>query len=305
MSGFYIYSDKADIVSELVSFARSTGKEANVIVFDESEAEAVKGYGAAKINILKGSSNIPENYSKAIADFLKSEEAELFLVGATSRGRDIGARVAGYLDACMISDVLSISYSDKTVSTTRMMYGGGVVQDEIFECFGVVTVPAGKFEPSMGETSGIRQVEVTPDSRVALVQRDPIIREGVDLRVAERVVCVGLGLVNKDDVKIAQDLADVMGAELGCSRGVAEERHWLPVEKYIGISGALIKSKLYLSMGVSGQVQHMVGVRDAKIIVAVDNNDKAPIFKAADYGIVGDMYEVIPMLTEALKKAKG
>jgi electron transfer flavoprotein alpha subunit len=111
-----------------------------------------------------------------------------------------------------------------------------------------------------------------------------------------------MGMDKAEDMKIAQDLADAIGAVIACTRGIAEERHWLPVEQYIGISGAVIKPKLYISMGVSGQVQHVFGIRDAQIIVAVDTNEKAPVFKAADYGIVGDMYEVIPALTEALKK---
>lgn len=302
MSGFFIYSDRSDIAGELVTFVKSTGKDANIIVLNETAAESAKGFGADKVIVLRGNSDLEESYSKSIASFLKSQDAELFLVGATPRGRELGARVAAYMDACMISDVMSISYTDNTVSTSRMMYGGSVVQEENLTGFGVVTVPAAKFEVSRGADSPVSPVDVTTDTRISLVKREPITREGVDLSVAEKVVCVGLGLVKKEDINLAQTLADVIGAEVGCSRGVAEERHWLPVEKYIGISGAIVKSKLYLSMGVSGQVQHMVGVRDAKVIVAVDSNDKAPIFRAADYGIVGDLYEIIPMLTEALKK---
>ncbi len=135
-----------------------------------------------------------------------------------------------------------------------------------------------------------------------MVETAAIVKEGADLSTAERVVCIGLSMDKKDDMKIAQNLADAIGAEIGCTRGIAEERHWLPVEQYIGISGAVVKPKLYISMGVSGQVQHVYGIRDSQIIAAVDTNEKAPIFKAADYGIVGDMYEIIPALTAALKK---
>jgi electron transfer flavoprotein alpha subunit len=112
-----------------------------------------------------------------------------------------------------------------------------------------------------------------------------------------------MGLDKKEDLSMIQELANCLSAEIGCTRGVAEERHWLPVEQYIGISGAVIRPKLYLCLGVSGQVQHVVGVRDAKLIVAVDINEKAPIFRSADYGIVGDMYEVVPLLVQALKNA--
>jgi electron transfer flavoprotein alpha subunit len=87
-----------------------------------------------------------------------------------------------------------------------------------------------------------------------------------------------------------------------CTRGISEEKHWLPTEQYIGISGAVIKPQLCVSIGISGQVQHTIGIRDAKVIVAINNNEKAPIFKTSDYGVVGDLYEIVPLLTEASKK---
>ena len=145
-------------------------------------------------------------------------------------------------------------------------------------------------------------MKLKADTRVSIVETAPIVKEGVDLNKAEKVVCVGMALDKEEDLQIARDLAAVLGAELGCTRSIAEERHWLPVESYIGISGAVIKPRLYISMGVSGQIQHVYGIRDANLIVAIDINEKAPIFKAADYGIVGDLYEVVPLLTEALKK---
>jgi electron transfer flavoprotein alpha subunit len=144
-------------------------------------------------------------------------------------------------------------------------------------------------------------IDLVADDRVQLVSSVPIVKKGADLKVAEKVVCVGMGLEKIEDIQMAEKLAEVLGAEIGCSRGVAEERHWLPAEQYIGISGNVIKPKLYLAMGVSGQVQHVFGARDAKCIVAINNNEKAPIFRSADYGIVGDMYEIVPLLTEALK----
>ena len=141
------------------------------------------------------------------------------------------------------------------------------------------------------------------DPRVRLIETLPVKRDKIDLASAEKVVCVGMGLDKQEDMKMAEELAQLLGAEIACTRGIAEERQWLPVESYIGISGAKIKPSLYISMGVSGQVQHVVGIRDSKIIVAVDSNEKAPIIKAADYSIIGDMYEIIPLLIEELKKA--
>ncbi len=301
MAEIYIYSDKNVIAAELISCAKAAGKEAKVIVFSQEVAEEIKNFGADKIYVLQGDSQIAENYGRAVADFLTSQDAELFLVGATARGRDLAARVAGYLDCGMASDVSAVAIDEDKITIERMIYGGAIFQREVLTGLSVVTVAKGKFEPISG-MSAIETVNVQADNRVQLVEQAPIVKEGADLSVANRVVCVGMGLDNEDDLPMIWDLAEALGAEIGCTRGIAEERHWLPTEQYIGISGAVIKPDLCISVGISGQVQHTIGIRDSKTIVAINNNEKAPIFKNSDYGIVGDLYEIVPLLTEALKK---
>jgi len=302
MAGIYVYSDRFDIAAELIRFAKETGKEAAAVSLDEGAAQQLSKLGADKVYLLNGDSPIAENYGKAIAEFLKNEGADLFVVGATARGRDIAARVAGYLGCGMVSDVSSVNYIDGKLVTERMMYGGAVVQSEALKGLSVVTIPAGKFEAAAKEgTSEIISIDVTADNRVSMVEKAAIVKEGADLKAADKVVCIGMGMEKAEDIQMAKDLAAVLGADIGCTRGIAEERHWLPVEQYIGISGVEIKPQLYISMGVSGQVQHMFGVRESKVITAIDTNEKAPIFKSADYGIVGDMYEIIPLLSQALK----
>jgi electron transfer flavoprotein alpha subunit len=115
-------------------------------------------------------------------------------------------------------------------------------------------------------------------------------------------VAVGRGFRKKEDLKLAEDLAAALKAELACTRGVAEDEHWLPIARYVGISGQTVKPDLYLAVGLSGQVQHMVGCRGSKVIVAINTDEHAPIFESADYGIVGDLYVVLPLLTAALRK---
>jgi electron transfer flavoprotein alpha subunit len=293
------------LTGDLIGFAKSTGKVSNLIVFNEEEAMAKSHLGADKIFVLRANTAIIESCGKAVANFLREQSADLFVVSATTRGRELAASVAGYLDCGMVSDVSSLSYTDGKIVTERLIYGGALVQKEVLNGLSVVTVPAGVFEPVEGGTdSEIIIVSLEADTRVKLVETAPIVKEGADLSSAEKVVCVGLGMEKEDDMQMVRDLAEVLGAEIGCSRAIAEEKHWLPAEQYIGISGAKVSPQLYIGIGVSGQVQHVIGVRDSKIIVAVNNNEKAPIFKACDYGIVGDMYEVIPLLTEALSTAK-
>ncbi|MGE5545138.1 MAG: electron transfer flavoprotein subunit alpha/FixB family protein [Bacillota bacterium] len=301
MGGVYVYSDKSTVALELISCAKAAGKETMVVTFSQEAAGELKNSGADKVYLLQGDSQLPENYSRSVAEFLKAQSAELFLVGATARGRDLAARVAGYLDCGMVSDATAIAFGDGKITTERMIYGGAVIQKEVLNGFCVVTVAAGKFIPIQG-TAEVETVDVSSDNRVALVEQAPIERKGADLRVADRVVCVGLGVENEEDMQMIRDLAAALNAEIGCTRGIAEEKHWLPTEQYIGISGAVIKPQLCVSIGISGQVQHTIGIRDSKVIVAINNNEKAPIFKTSDFGIVGDLYEIVPLLTEALKK---
>ncbi|MEA5051904.1 MAG: FAD-binding protein, partial [Propionicimonas sp.] len=120
------------------------------------------------------------------------------------------------------------------------------------------------------------------------------------LGAAKRVVGVGRGVAAEADLELARELAGRLGAELACSRPIAEGVNWMPAERYLGVSGATIKPELYLAVGISGQVQHLVGVTNAKVIVAVNKDKNAPIFSHADFGVVGDLYQVLPELLKAL-----
>lgn len=300
MAGIYIFSEDVKIAGELAGFAQKSGKIANMIVFDEKKAEELAGCGGEKVFLFQGNSPLAENYAKALAEFLQAENADLFAVGASDRGRDIAARVAGYLECAMISDVSEVRFDSGKITTTRMMYGGAVSLTEIAEGMTVVTIPAGKFEPAQQGRAEIVKIPAKADSRVTLKETSCVVRTAVDLSAADKVVCIGLGVDQKEDLNMVHDLAQALGAEIGCTRTIAEERQWLP--SYIGISGVSIKPALYLALGVSGQVQHVVGIRDSKLIVAVNKNEKAPIFQAADYGIVGDLYEIAPLLTQELRK---
>jgi len=301
MAGIYIYSDESSVAGELVGFAKGAGKEAFALAFKPEEAEKLAGFGADKVLLISGDSPIAESYSRSLAAYLSSVQAELLLLGMSPRDREFAAKTAGYLRCGMVSDALSLAAVEGGFKTEKMLYGGISLVTETLQDLSVVTISSGKFESlAASALAEIVPLELEADTRIKLVASAPIIKEGVDLNAAERVVGVGLGFNKQEDLKLAEDLATALDAEIGCTRSLAEERKWLPVEQYIGISGAVIKPQLYLSMGISGQIQHIIGVRDARIIVGIDTNENAPIFKAADFGIVGDMYEIVPLLTEAL-----
>lgn len=294
----YIYSDRKNMAAELVSFAKNQGKE-SVILAMGTAAEDYQGCGADKILDIGPAQ--AENYSKALADYLQEQTVELLVVGATLRGRDVAARVAGYMKAPLCADVNSITGDENDYIIERMMYGGAVNSQQKLPSGGVVTISPGCFEADSGQ-SVVESLSLTEDPRVERLSCEPVVRSGEDLSNASRVVSVGQGLKQQDDLALIRQLADAMGAALACSRGIAEERRWLPVEKYIGISGNIISPDIYLACGLSGQIQHIYGVRDAKIIVGINNNENAPIFAASDYGIVGDLYQVVPALIAELQK---
>lgn len=310
MSGIWIYSEDNSIARQLITaglnLKGTLNQPVGVITLSAEEAQGFVAAGADKVVVVKGDQKSPEGYAVTISDYLAKEEVSVFLVGATARGKDIAAKIAARLKTGLVTEAQTIKSVDGHIETTRLMYGGLAVATESVALPGIATIPARTFEEPAADNS--KQGEIitleaeAADSRVTVNEISPIVREGADITTATKIVCVGRGLAKQEDLAIAEDLAKALDGEVACSRGIAEDYHWLPVERYIGISGQKVKPELYLSLGVSGQVQHLAGMRDSKIVVAINSNEKAPIFEAADYGIVGDLYEIAPLLTKALQK---
>lgn len=303
MAGIYVYSDNPELNGELITLARTSGQEVCAIALSDADADEIVKYGPDTVFILKGQNPVAESYAGAIAKLLTDQDASVFLVGATVRGRDIAAQVAAKVRCGLISEAGSITFKDGAVQANRFMYGGLTEQIEIGKSLTAITVPSGKCQSVINNPvkSVVVSMTVDTDPRIKLLGSSPIVKEGADLSKAKRIVCAGMGFDKKEDLKIAEDLASSIGAEMGCTRCIAEDRGWMPAETYIGISGAVVKPDLYLALGVSGQIQHTFGVRDSKVIVGINNNEKATIFNVADYGIVGDLYEIAPLIAAAVK----
>lgn len=310
MPAIWIYSENPAVAEELVAPARSLAAEGQpvcAIVLDQQGAERLLPYGLTTIYKLMGENAWPESYAAAIANLAEKEKPDIVLIGGTLRGKDAAAKVAAMLGAGLVSDAFAIRRSGEAFETERLMYGGLAVCTEMTPATALVTIPPRCFEApeaSLALAANVMEVQVEADGRVQVGAVCPIERQGADISCADKIVSVGRGVAKQDDLTLARCLADALGAEIGCTRGIAEDYHWLPVERYIGLSGQKVKPSLYLSLGVSGQVQHVAGIRDAKVIVAIDKNEDAPIFAAADYGIVGDLYEIAPLLAQAIKDAK-
>ena len=167
----------------------------------------------------------------------------------------------------------------------------------------VISVIPRTFEDHPAPVAG--KVEVVdlkiPPKRMEVVERRKKIGESVNIESAENLVCVGQGIAKKEDLTMVNELCTALHAELGCTRALSSDYRWISEERMVGISGKKCKPKFHLSIGVSGQIQHTVGVMSSKLIVAINKDKEAPIFKIADYGIVGDLYQIVPKLTQRIK----
>lgn len=247
-----------------------------------------------------GTAVLVEAYAKAIAHLLRSRGATLVLADAGVQSRLLAGQVAAHLGVSPVN-VASVTVGDALV-TSRMAFGGlAVATEEVTAQVAVLVVGPGVLPTSdVAGTGATETVDCAPTPGLALLETRAKAGEVVDLAAAKRVVGVGRGFAAEADLALAREIAAKLGAELACSRPIAEGVNWMPAERYLGVSGATIKPDLYLAIGISGQVQHLVGVNHAKVIVAINKDKNAPIFAAADFGVVGDLYQVLPALAKSL-----
>jgi electron transfer flavoprotein alpha subunit len=246
-----------------------------------------------------------ETAAAPLAALLRERGAEVVVFGAGQTGRSLAGQVGALLGASpkTISEV--VSWAPLTIE--RQVYGGlASASEEITSAVAVLVAGPGALgaapaeEPPAG-AGAVEEVALTYDgSKLKVLETRPKAGRTVNLAAAKRVVGVGRGFAAEADLALARSLAEKLGAELACSRPIAEGVGWMPAERYIGVSGATIKPELYVAIGISGQIQHMVGARQAKRVVAINKDKAAPIFAQADLGAVADLYQLLPLLVEAL-----
>ena len=240
------------------------------------------------------------NSIPSIVKLVKEKEPELVLTEATKNGRLVAAAIAAAMGTSVLTDTSELKVENSAVVSKRMVSGGAAFKTEkVSEGTAVVCVGAAVFlaiVPQAGEARTERAE--TGACGITFVEKRAKQVQTVNLAAAKVVVGVGRGLEREENLSLARDLAAAIGGEVGCSRPVAEGEKWMPRETYIGVSGVMIKPELYIACGISGQVQHMAGVNQSRVIVAINKDKSAPIFKQCDYGIVGDLSAVLPALTK-------
>lgn len=309
----FVFSEKSADLAELCGGGRQLGETvAAIVIGSREDADKVAKAGAGQVFWLgkTAAAGMLEDYTPTIAALLAQERPELLLVRATQRTKLIAGRLAATAGTSVLANVLELSVLDTGIRGLRRMYGGAALRSEIAHAQTVIaTVGAGAFPAPQpqGTCEGVVTAVafIEPQVRVKCVETRPRKGESVNLAVAKRVVAVGRGLEKQENLPAVAALAAALDAELGCSRPVAEGEKWLARERYIGVSGVMLKPDLYIGVGVSGQIQHMVGANQARVIFAINKDKNAPIFKQADYGLVGDLHKVVPALTAKFRADRG
>ncbi len=243
-----------------------------------------------------------EDYTAALEAVIRAEGAGLVLLSGSTRDRCLAARLAVRLGAAVLPDVSALSVDDNgCVLASRNVYGGTAEASlRSGTAVTIVLASGGLFDDCAPAAPGVlEEVAAAPEANgITLLSTEPKQEESVDITAAKRLIGVGRGIGSRENLALLEGLASKIGAELSCTRPIAEEEHWMARGRYIGVSGVTVRPDVYFTFGISGQVQHMVGASDAKIIVAVNKDAKAPIFQNCDIGLVADINKVLPALTE-------
>lgn len=248
-----------------------------------------------------------ERYADAIAAAVADVKPSIVLVGATRNGKDLAARLAARLKAGSVSEAqkLDIGAGGELV-VERTFLSGNAVQVVRAKAFPVVlTIPprSQAVPPRAPSASPVREKAVVPSSRAPeVVEVTEKMKGGIRIEDAPFIVSAGRGFKKKEDLTLIEDLAKSLGAEVGCSRPLATDLAWMTEDHWVGLSGHKVRPKVYMTFGISGQIQHIAGIRDAETIISVNSDANAPIFKACDVGVVADLYKFIPALKAAAAK---
>ncbi len=250
----------------------------------------------------------PDGYTIALKQLIEAHKPTYVIFPHTYQVRDFAPKLATALNRVLVSDVIGHRIDNGALVLVRQLFQGKFNADVRFEGEPpyFLSIQAGAFRADNLQTGSAPIEKTTPDLKPEQIRTKPLERfresqRAVDLTAAQIIVSVGRGIKEAENIPVVQKLADALGGELAGSRPVCDNG-WLPMERQVGSSGQTVAPKMYVAVGISGAIQHLVGMKGSKTIVAINKDPEAPIFEVADYGIVGDLFEVVPALVEALKK---
>jgi electron transfer flavoprotein alpha subunit len=254
----------------------------------------------------------PDAFAAALQQFIAEKQPRIVLLPHTYQVRDFVPKLATSMGRTVISDCIGYKKDGDKLFFTRQMFQGKFAADVSFTCEApwFVTFQNGAFRGDKAEAgssaAAVESVKVDVADGVVRNQPQEVFKEAkqaVDLTQAEIIVAVGRGIKEQKNIELAKQLAEALGGELAASRPICDSG-WLPMDRQIGSSGQTVAPKLYLALGISGAIQHIVGMKGARTIIAVNKDSEAPIFEIADYAVVGNLFDIVPPLIEEIKKAK-
>lgn len=310
-----LHNDKVKPVTFEI-LGKLAGNNSDVAVIGDISADQVAElakYGANKVHKLKGDNLVkysPEGYTNALKEFISTQSYDYVFAGATSTGKDLIPRLAGAFDAGMASDVVNFVFEGDKFHGTRPLFAG--------KCLAKVEIEGPKphfvsirpnalgmpESPTSGAGEAADASVSAGEIRAAIKEIIKGASEKVDLTEANIIVSGGRAMKNAENFKILDELAGVIGATVGASRA-AVDSGYAPHDMQVGQTGKTVSPTLYIACGISGAIQHLAGMRTSKVIVAVNTDPDAPIFTKADYGIVGDLFQIVPILTQEFKALLG
>jgi len=276
-------------------------------------AQGIASYNLAKVvtvNNDKLADYTPDGYTDAMEAVIRQLDPQLIVMPHTYLVRDFAPKLAARFGKSLISDCIRAQVTGSSITFTRRIFLGKLDADVVSDGEPPVfaTFQSGAYRPDQavkGSGSSIESLEVLI-GEIRMSPEAPFqeVKQAVDLSKADIIVAVGRGIKSKDNLALAEKLAEALGGDLAASRPICDAE-WLPIDRQIGSSGQTVAPKLYVALGISGAIQHLVGMKNSGTIVAINKDPEAPIFDIADYGIVGDLFEAVPVLTDEIKKIKG
>jgi len=293
-----VFSEKGELAAQIATILRER-YEIDIYTTSDSPLDS---YGAKVVFRITGQSLYVDNISNFLADRFKEKGYDFIAIGSSVMGREIASILSELLHLEAITEIMKLEEGNQVFITERFFFGGKTVIREESKAR-IFTFLPGLVDPMpVDSRSSKEEIKIDSPSTVNVVEKIEKPKGSVNLEKADIIVSAGRGIGKKEGLGIIQQLADILHGEVGGSRPVCLDYHWLSEERQVGLSGKRVKPKIYIAVGISGQVQHIAGMRGSKTVIAINKDKNAPIFNECDYGIVGDLYTVIPKLIENLKK---
>jgi len=301
----WAFSESPSVANEVASSASSIAKAAGgsfVVVGLDDCGPLLAGDEKVVLKSDAPLSTSPEATADALARFAKEANPDIVLVGSTRDGKEIASRTAVKLGRPCVSEVFGAFLADGMLQGKRNVFAGKLVAEVALPLPCVVALKVGTTSALPASAVKAEEKAMGPlPSRTKLVEMREKQKGTVDLKGAKLIVAAGRGVKKKEDLALVSELASALGGAVGCSRPLSADMGWLPEEHHIGLTGVTVHPDLYIAVGISGQLQHVAGIKDSKVIAAVNTDKSAPMFEFSDYGVVGDLYAVLPAMLKEIK----